>query len=408
MVAYKYEGVTKRGKVKKGTLEADNKQILRQHLKKQGIFVTQIGEKKNAKGGILSQEIDFNRLLERITPQDISTFTRQLATLTRARIPLVSSLNACAEQMQKMKLKEIITTMSAEVNEGASFAQALDKRRDVFGPLFSNMVRSGEASGTLDEVLLKLAEFSESSVKLREKISSAMMYPIIMVAVGSLILIGLFIGVIPQITQIFEDTGQDLPLVTTLIIGFSQLLQDYWMAGVVLFFSVLYGSRWYLSTPKGRMRWDTFKLRIPVFGKLWISIDISRFTKTLATLLNSGVPLLTALDITKNVIENVHLTDLIHQARNDVKEGSTLAAPLKETGRFPIMMVQMISIGERSGALEDMLTIVSETTENEVDTRVSQMTTLLEPLMLLGMGVVITIIVFAILLPILQMNEFMN
>ena len=192
------------------------------------------------------------------------------------------------------------------------------------------------------------------------------------------------------------------------IIGFSQILQDYWLLGLFLFFAILYGSRWYLKTPKGRMNWDTFKLRIPVFGKLWLSIDISRFTKTLATLLNSGVPLLTALDITKNVIENVHLTELVSQARSDVKEGSTLAAPLRETGRFPIMMVQMISIGERSGALEDMLTIVSETTENEVDTRVSQMTTLLEPLMLLAMGVVITIIVFAILLPILQMNEFMN
>jgi general secretion pathway protein F len=408
MPNYDYTGADKRGKKVKGTMEADSPKMLRQLLKQRGIYVTQIGAGRKSGQSILSAEVDFAELFEKVTPQDISIFTRQLATLVKARIPLTDSLAACVEQVDKPKLKKILVRIRSDVNEGVSFAQALDKYRDVFGPLYSSMVRSGEASGTLDAVLVRLAEFSEASVKLRQSISSAMMYPLIMISVGSLILTGLFIFVIPQITQIFADTGQVLPLVTRIIIGISHFLQDYAILVVFMLGAMYWLFKRYIKKDSGRRKWDKVKLKIPVFGELFLLVDLSRFTKTLATLLKSGVPLLTALDITKNVLGNQILLESVEDARVAVKEGHALATPLKESGRFPPMLVHMISVGERSGALEEMLGVVAETYENQVENKVSRLTTLLEPLMIVFMGATIGVIVFAVLMPILQMNEFVQ
>ena len=278
----------------------------------------------------------------------------------------------------------------------------------MFGSLYSNMVRSGEASGKLDEVLMRLSEFTESSVKLRQKISSALMYPMIMVVVGSLILIGLFVGVIPQITKIFEDSGQELPGITTVIIAISHALQDYWYIFLITFFVLSFSFKRYIKTPTGHERWDRMKLKFPVFGNLFLLVGVARFTKTLSTLLASGVPLLTALDITKNVLGNLILESVVQEACVAVKEGAPLAAPLKQSQQFPTMVVHMISIGERSGALEEMLDVVADNYESQVEAQVSRLTTLLEPIMILGMGFVIVIILFAVLMPILQMNDFVQ
>ncbi len=408
MPNYEYTGVNKRGKKVKGSMEADSPKQLRQILKQRGIYITQIGAGRKSGQSILSAEIDFNELFEKITPQDISLFTRQLATLVKARIPLADALAACCEQADKPKLKKILVKVRSDVNEGVSFAQALDQYRDVFGPLYSSMVRSGEASGTLDAILLRLAEFSEASVKLRQNISSAMMYPLIMISVGALILVGLFVFVIPQITQIFADSGQTLPLVTRIIITISHLLQDY-LVVLILFAILMYHMfKRYIKKPHGQRRWDRLKLRFPVFGELFLLVDLSRFTKTLATLLKSGVPLLTALEITKNVLGNRILLEAVDKARVAVKEGHALATPLRESGHFPSMLIHMISVGERSGALEEMLGVVAETYENQVENKVSRLTTLLEPLMIVFMGGTIAVVVFAVLMPILQMNEFVQ
>lgn len=408
MPNYDYTGADKRGKKVKGTMEADSPKMLRQILKQRGIYVTQIGTGRKAGQSILSAEVDFAAMFEKITPQDISIFTRQLATLVKARIPLADAIAACVEQVEKPKLKKILVRIRSDVNEGVSFAQALDQYKDVFGPLYSSMVRSGEASGTLDAVLVRLAEFSEASVKLRQSISSAMMYPMIMISVGSLILVGLFVFVIPQITQIFADTGQVLPLITRVIIGVSHFLQDYFLLVLIMATSLYWTFKRYIKRDKGRRNWDQVKLKIPVFGELFLLVDLSRFTKTLATLLKSGVPLLTALDITKNVLGNQILLEAVEDSRVAVKEGHALATPLKESGRFPPMLVHMISVGERSGALEEMLGVVAETYENQVENKVSRLTTLLEPLMIVFMGATIGVIVFAVLMPILQMNEFVQ
>jgi general secretion pathway protein F len=407
MPVFEYKGIDKSGKEVKGVKEADSEKSLRQILKKDGIFVSKISQGKESGGG-LSSEVDFQQMFEKITPVDVAIFTRQLATLIKAKIPLSDALSACVDQVEKPKLRKILAKIKTDVNEGSNFADSLEDYQDVFGPLFANMVRAGEASGMLEEVLLRLTEFTEGSVKLRQKINSAMMYPIIMVVVGTLILSGLFAYVIPQITQIFQDTGQDLPTVTKIIIAISDALRDWWWLFILSIVVPVVTFRKWKKTPKGKMTWDRISLKIPIFGPLALMIDVSRFTKTLATLLSSGVPLLVALDITKNVLGNAELMQAVENTKIAVKEGASLAVPLKQSGKFPLMVVHMIAVGERSGALEEMLKVVAESYESQVENRISRLTTLLEPLMIVGMGATIAIIVFAILLPILKMNSFVQ
>lgn len=410
MPAYDYRGLDKAGKEVKGAREAESEKALRLLLKRDGIFLTRVGKGSKGKGaqsgGLLAKEVDVAAFFERIKAIDIALFTRQLATLTRAAIPLVESLGACVDQVEKPKLRKVLSEIKQDVVEGLSLAGAMAKHPAVFGPIYSNMVKAGEASGTLDEVLVRLAEFTEASVKLRQKIKGAMMYPVIMVVIGGLILTGLFVYVIPEITQIFEDTGQELPWITTALITVSNGLREYWWLFILTFFGVIWGFRRWKNTEKGRVKWDGRKLKFPVFGGLILMISVGRFTKTLATLLRSGVPLLTALDITKEVLENRVLVAVINEAEITVREGGSLATSLKSSGHFPPIVTHMIAIGERSGALEEMLGVVSEAYESQVESKVAGLTSLLEPAMIVGMGITIAIIVFAVLLPILQMSDF--
>lgn len=408
MPAYEYKGLDRGGKEVSGVRDADNERALRAVMKREGVFLTRIGKGKSEGQGLLATEVDFARYFERVTATDIAIFTRQLATLSRAGIPLVEGLAACVDQIEKPKLRTIVAKLKQDVSEGASLAAAIQQHPDVFTPIFSNMVRAGEASGTLDAVLLRLAEFTEASVKLKQKIQAAMMYPIIMVGLGSLILAGMFVYVIPQITQIFEDSGQELPLLTRGLILVSHLLRDWWWLVIIVGSLGGYLFRRWKTTEAGHYKWDKTRLRFPIFGKIILMVALSRFTKTLATLLRSGVPLLTALDITKAVLENDLLTEIVEEARIAVKEGANLAEPLKRSGRFPPMVVHMIAIGERSGELEEMLAVVADAYESQVEARVQGLTSLLEPVMIVGMGITIAIIVFAILMPILQLNEFVQ
>ena len=408
MAVYDYKALDAKGKEVSGVRDADNEKALRLALKREGLFLTRIGKGGRRGKGLLSTEVDVGQYFERISATDIAVLTRQLATLQKAGIPLVDSLNACVDQIEKPKLRKIVANVRQQVNEGASLAIALGQHPKYFGAIFVNMVRAGEASGTLDLVLLRLAEFNEAEVKLRQKVTGAMTYPVLMVVLGGLILAGMFVYVIPQITQIFEDSGQVLPLLTRGLIASSHGFRDYWWVVMLLGVVGAWGFRRWRNTENGRYQWDKQKLRFPVFGRLYLMIGVSRFTKTLATLLRSGVPLLTALDITKNVVNNMVLTEVIEKARIAVKEGASLAEPLKRSGRFPPMVTHMVAIGERSGALEEMLNVVAEAYEAQVEARIATMTTLLEPIMIVGMGVTISIIVFAVLMPILQLNEFVQ
>ena len=408
MPAFEYRGLNKAGKEVRGVRDAETEKVLRTNLKHEGIFLTRVGKGTKKGQGLLAIEVDFQQYFERISPTDIAIFTRQLATLTRASIPLVEALGATADQSDKPKLRKILARIRQDVSEGSSLAGALEQHPDVFSPIFPNMVRAGEASGTLDQVLSRLAEFTENSAKLKSKIQSAMMYPVIMVGLGGLILTGMFVYVIPQITQIFEDTGQQLPFLTRALIAFSRILRDYWWAFILSAIIGVWSFRHWKNTEKGSYSWDRKKLKFPIFGPLILMIGISRFTRTLSTLLRSGVPLLTALDITKNVLGNKVLIDIIEEARLAVKEGSSLADPLKSSGHFPPIVTHMVAIGERSGALEEMLTVVSEAYESQVENKISGLTSLLEPVMIVGMGITIALIVFAVLMPILELNEFVQ
>jgi general secretion pathway protein F len=361
-----------------------------------------------SKGKGLKREVDLGGLLGRIKPQETAVFTRQLATLLKAGIPLAESLAALIDQVENPRVKEIVTDVRRRVNEGSSLAAAMGAHPKMFEELYINMVRSGEAAGNLDDVLFRLADFADNQIALKSKILSALLYPIIMVVVGTGIMIVLMVVVVPQITQLFADMDKALPWNTEMLIALSGFLGEYWWA---LLFGGVLGAivfRHWKKTPKGKKRWDGFRLKVPLFGDLSRKVAISRFGGTLGTMLSAGVPLLRALEIVKNVLGNAVLEEVIDSSRESIKEGEPIASPLQRSGHFPPLMVHMIAVGERSGQLETMLGNVAQAYQNEVEMKLSRLTTMLEPIMILVMGGAVAFVVFSILMPILQMNQMVQ
>ncbi len=402
MPVYEYKGLDSAGKNVKGMLDAESKATLRQMLQKKGVFVTDVVEGKAASAG---GEVDFKRRLQRVSLRDISVLTRQLSTLMRAGIPLVESLAALTEQAEKDELKRVLSDIKRQVNEGSSLAVALEQHPKQFSDLYVNMVKAGESSGNLDIVLERLTEFLDAQMELRSKVISAMIYPILMTLVGSAIMVFLFIFVIPKVTQIFEEQERALPAATRLLLFISGTLGDYWFILLpILVGSVIGFNKWRQST-KGRKKWDAFLLKLPVISGVIRMIAVARFARTLSTLLMSGVPLLQALDIVKNILGNTKLIEVIEDVRVNVREGESIAQPLRRSGEFPPLVSHMISIGERTGQLEEMLENVATSYNQQVNMRIDAATTLLEPMMIIIMGVSVAFIVFAIMMPILQMNQ---
>lgn len=407
MPVYEYKGLNAAGKAVKGIADAESKANLRQNLQNKGIFVTEVFEGKKttrSSGG----EIDIKKMLEVVSLRDIALITRQLATLLRAGIPLVESLNALTDQADKEELKRVLSDIRRQVNEGSSLANALREHPKHFTDLYVNMVRAGESSGNLDTVLNRLTEFIEAQIELRSKIIGAMVYPIIMMFVGVVIMTLLFTFVIPKVTAIFKDQGADLPFMTQLLITISELFSNWWFVIIPLFIGGIVAFFQWKRTPAGKHRWDRFVLKVPVVGGLVRMIAISRFARTLGTLLSSGVPLLQALDIVKDILGNSRLVEVVEDARVNIREGDSIAQPLKRSGEFPPLVTHMIAIGEKSGQLEDMLENVAISYNQQVDGRIQALTTMLEPLMIVIMGIGAAIIVFAIMLPILQMNQMVG
>jgi general secretion pathway protein F len=303
------------------------------------------------------------------------------------------------------KLKRVLGDVKQRVNEGASLADALAAHPRVFSNLYVNMIRAGEHSGALEVVLVRLADFTQSQARLRSKILGTMAYPVFMMLIGTGIMGVLFTVVIPKITRIFEQTSAVLPWYTRVTIGISSFAAGYWWA-ILLFFGAAgwLFFRW-KATPAGRARLDRFKLTVPIFGSVVRQIAVGRFARTLSTLLRSGVPLLTAMDIVRNVVGNTRLADVIDQSRDAIREGESIAAPLKRSGEFPPLVYHMVAVGERSGALEEMLGNVADAYEDQVDTTITALTSLLEPIMIVAMGLVVGFIVFSVLMPILQINN---
>ncbi len=407
MAVYEWRGINPSGKNVKGVRDADNPKALRTLLRREGVMVTEVTEESVARKK-KAREVDFKRLFQRANAHDVAMATRQLATLLKSGIPLVEALSALIDQLDQPDLSSAFTQTRDKVNEGTSFADALKAHPKLFSALYVNMVAAGEASGTLEAVLARLADFLENQAKLKSKITSALAYPAFMMLMSVGIIFIMMIVVVPKVTAIFQDFNQSLPWYTRLMIWTSDVFTGYWWLLLAMLIGGVYGFRRWKGTEEGRKRWDRLVLGAPLFGKLVTMVAVTRFARTLATLLASGVPVLRAMEITRNVLGNTELMRVIEEARNSVREGESIAQPLKRSGRFPPIVTHMIAIGERSGQLEEMLENVASAYDAQVEARVATMTSLLEPLIIVLMGGVSGGITFAILMPLLQINEFVR
>lgn len=406
MAVYEYRGILiGTGKPTKGVRDADNAKTLRASLRKEGILLTSATEETAVKERE-KRDIKVFTIFSRPSTGDIAVMTRQLATLLRAGIPLFESLNALIEQVEKDSLKRSLTNIREQVKEGTSFAKALEGHPTIFPPLYVNMVRAGEASGTLTVVLERLTVFMENQAKLKGKVTAALAYPALMALIGTLLISVLMIAVVPNLITTFESMDQALPWYTRLLIFSSDMMGSYWWLLALMLAGGIYGFGRWKRTEEGRFQWHRFCLRIPVFGSLFQMLAIARFSRTLSTLLGAGVALLTAMDIVKNVLDNAVLERVVADAIGNIREGQTIADPLRRSKRFPPIVTHMIAIGEKSGQLEDMLENVAVAYDSAVETRVQVLTSLLEPLMIVVMGGAVAFIAFSILMPLIQMSNF--
>ncbi|MCX7943267.1 MAG: type II secretion system inner membrane protein GspF [Deltaproteobacteria bacterium] len=406
MPVFEVRGFDSRGNPVKDVFDADSEKALKLQLKREGIFIEQIierGSRATRRG-----ELDLTKYFERITIADLSIVTRQLSTLIKAGIPLVDSITALVDQTSNIKFKQVLSDIKNKLNEGSNFADALSHYPNIFSNLYVNMVRAGETSGTLEIVLERIADYTENQARLRAKIMGALTYPVIMLLVAIGIISFLFVAVVPKITRIFEEMRASLPLPTKVLIAISSFIRDYWWLIFILLGMAIYFAIKYIKSPRGRVKFDSLMLRAPIIGEITRMLAMARFSRTLSTLLRSGVPILQSLDIVKNILNNQILISALEEARNSIREGESIAIPLKKSGQFPPLVIHMIAVGEKSGQLEDMLNNVADTYDYQVDAKLSALTSLLEPVMILSMGAVIFFMVISILLPILQLNEFIK
>jgi general secretion pathway protein F len=403
MPVFAYKALSQAGKPVEGLREADSPKSLRTALRRDGLFLTEVVGEQKAQAS--SPEVNVRRWLGgRIKSDDVAIMTRQLAVLVGAGIPLVECLSALVEQVEHERLKRVVSAVKQAVNEGSSLADAMAAHPKAFSSLYVNMIRAGESSGALDVVLVRLADFTESQARLRAKILGTLTYPAAMLLIGTVIMGILFTVVIPKITKVFEDAQVVLPWTTRALIAGSSIVHDWWWALALAAALAVYGMVRWRRTPAGRDRWDAWVLTVPIFGGLVRQVAIARFTRTLATLLRSGVPLLASMDIVKNIVGNTRLSQVIEESRKAIQEGESIAAPLRRSGEFPPLVYHMVAIGEKSGELEDMLQNVANAYDAQVETKVAALTSLLEPIMIVAMGAAVAFIVFSILMPILQVN----
>lgn len=399
---FDYKAYGTDGKLKRGLVEAETQKAARQKLKKLGLMVTEIFEKSAARQSA-SSSIPFTS--GRVGVRDVAMMTRQLASLVKANIPLVEALNALVDQTEKPSLKMVLAQVKQDVNEGSSLAKAMTKHPKVFDNIFVNMIEAGESSGTLSLVLLRLADLKEGQMRLRSKITSAMTYPVLMMCVAVTLMIAIFTFIIPKLSKVFESMKKPMPASTKMLIAFSDALTSYWY----LFFAFGVLAIWmffrYINSKTGRPKWDAFKLKAPVFGPLFRMIAVNRFASTMATLLGSGVPILTSMNIAKNLVDNIWIANAIAHARENITEGQSIAEPLRRSGQFPPLVLHMIAIGEKTGELPGMLQNVADTYEEQVNSKIEGMTALIEPIMIIGMGGMVGLIVLSIFIPLLEVSN---
>ncbi len=402
MPVYNYKAINDKGESVKGVISAESVKTASDRLRKGGIYLSSIKEATAARRSSMSLP------WSGVSVSELAVMTRQFSTLISSGLPLETSLVALYEQTDDQKLKEILSRVRSRVSEGSSLHAAFEEHKSVFSDLYVSMVRAGEASGTLDVVLDRLADFLEKQLELTSKIRGAMIYPAIMFVVGLGVLVFMMTFVIPKVADIFETSNKALPFVTVVLIGASDFLRENFALILVFIAVVFFFAHRYVKTPSGKKIYDRFSLRIPVFGKMSSKVMISRFTRTLSTLLSSGIPLLDSVRVSESVLGNSLYIENIRDVRVKVAEGAAFGNSLGQTGIFPPLVVRMVSVGEEAGKIELMLSKVADMYDTEVDGMLAALTSLLEPVMILIMGVVMGFIVFAILLPVLNLTSVIS
>ena len=408
MPVYEYTALDKRGKNQNGIIDADSPIMARQKLRGSGVYPIEVKETTEKSRVSASSPIRFSTLFRRVKPSELSATTRQLSILLGAGIPLVGSLDALQAQIENPLLKRIMAEVKDSVNEGNSLAQALSRHPKVFSQIFINMIRAGEASGSLDVVLDRLAEYLEKQQALRSRIQAALAYPIIMLCIAILVLYVLLTYVLPKISGIFQDLGQALPLPTIIILGISNFMKNFWWALIIVFVLIIIILRQLIKTKKGRAIWDEIKLRFPILGSVNRKLALARFGRTLGSLLQSGVPLITSLQIVHNIVNNVLVAQAIDQTMDEIQTGKSLAAPLSKSRWFPPVTIQMINVGEQSGDLEKMLHKIADIYEQETESYIMTLMSVLEPILILFMAGIVFFIIISIVLPITEMNQLIR
>ena len=409
MPVYEYSAFDPKGKTISGIIDADSAAAARQKIRGTGNFTISLREVAQVASGKGRRSLSgASQWFSRIGPAEVAIMTRQLATLIGAGFPLVSALDALMKQLNSPGLKKTIAGIKGTVVEGSSFADALGKYPRIFTPIYTNMVAAGESSGTLEIVLERLADVTEKQEALKNRMITAMIYPLILLLVSLLITTFMLVYVTPKIISMFESLKQVLPLPTRILIGVSNLFQSYWWVLVIIIVAGAIGISQFRKSPKGRRRWDQMILQLPMFGHLARKLAANRFAQTLGSLLDNGVSMLPALGIVENIVGNVPIAEAVADAAVEVGKGQGLGKALDVKGVFPPMAIQMIQVGEQSGNLEDMLNKIGNVFEKEVETTVMRLTALVEPVMVLVMAVVVLFIVLAICLPIFEMNQFIR
>jgi type IV pilus assembly protein PilC len=397
MPIYKWEGKTAKGAIKKGEMEAPTEAAIRIHLRQQNVIPTKIESKRK------DINISLPFLKKKVKQRAVAIFTRQLATMIDAGLPLVQSLEVLSSQQESKVFKDTLREIREDVEAGSTFAGALKKHPATFNELYTNLVVAGEEGGILDTILNRLASYIEKAEALKKKVKSALVYPATIMTVAGAVVMILVIFVIPVFETMFKSAGQTLPLPTLIVIGISKLIRKYIVVLIPALILLFYLFKRYYKTENGKSVVDRLLLRMPVFGPLFRKIAVARFSRTLGTLVSSGVPILDGLIIVSRTAGNRAIEIAIMNARASIREGETIAEPLGRSGHFPPMVIQMIAVGESTGALDSMLSKIAEFYEDEVDVAVANLTSLLEPLLMIFLGLVIGGVVIAMYLPIFNM-----
>lgn len=408
MPVFAYEAIDTSGKKHRKELEATNKQEAIQKIRSQGLRPTKLQEKKGATSAAAGDAGDKKKkagILDRVTQAQLTQFTQQLATLQDAGLPIVRSLKILAAQMKPGKFQGQIEQVTEDVEGGASFSEALAKYPKSFDNLYVAMVKAGEAGGVLDVILVRLSDFMEKSLKLKKKVKGAMIYPIAVVIVAAVILGFIMTKVVPQFKKMFDDLEQALPGPTQLLLAMSEAVQSYWFLAPIVVFLVWGAIVGIARSEKGGLAVDRFKLYMPIFGVIVRKSTISRFCRTLGTLIASGVPILEALAIVREAVGNRVIANAINDVHGSIREGETISEPLAASGVFDPLLVNMIDIGEETGELDKMLNKISDNYDLDVDVLVESLSSLLEPVLIVGMGLVVGFIVVSLFLPLLSIIQ---